>query len=83
MVVHNRFEANCSRPYHACYVGRKDWKRYRHSLSDIRAQLAGRLVHHERINSIFAGAIGDEGFILRSPQLDEVLSAARFILETA
>ena len=83
VVVHNRFEASWSRPYHGCYVGRKDWKRYRHSPAEIRDRLAGRLVHHERINSIFAGAIGDEGFILRSPELDEVVSGARFILELA
>ena len=83
VVVHNRFEARWTRPYHACYVGRKDRKNYRHSPSAIRARLGHRLVHQERIQSIFAGAIGDHGFILRSPHLDEVISAAHFILELA
>ena len=74
VVVHNRFEARWTRPYHACYVGRKDRKNYRHSPSAIRARLGHRLVHQERIQSIFAGAIGDHGFILRSPHLDGVIS---------
>lgn len=82
VVVHNRFEAHSTRPYHGCYVGRKDWQNYRHSRATIRARLGSTLVHHERIQSIFARAIGDEGFIVRSPDLDEVLSAAHFILET-
>lgn len=81
VVVRNRFEGGSQRPYHACYVGRKDWKSYRHSPEAIRARLGDRLVHRERINSIFVRAIGDEGFILRSPDLEEVKAAAHFILE--
>lgn len=81
VVVRNRFEADWDRPYHACYVGRKDWKSYRHSPEAIRARLGERLVHQERINSLFVRAIGDEGFIVRSPDLDEVLEAAHWILE--
>ena len=80
VVVHNRFEARWNRAYHACYVGRKDWKSYQHSAEAIRARLGGKLVHQERINSLFVRAIGDEGFILRSPDLGEVLAAAQFIL---
>lgn len=70
------------RPYHACYVGRKDCKPYRHSPEAIRQALGPLCVHYERISSIFARAIGDEGFILRSPQLEKVLSAVDMVLET-
>ena len=80
VVVHNRFEASWDRPYHACYVGRKDWKSYRHSCQAILDHLGPRLVHRERINSLFVRAIGDEGFILRSPDLQETLQAAQWIL---
>lgn len=82
VVTHNRFHALPQRPYHACYVGRKDWKRYRHSPQAVQHLLGPKLVHHERINSLFARAIGDEGFILRSPNLEEVTGAARLILQT-
>lgn len=81
VVVHNRFQADWSRPYHACYVGRKDWKCYRHSNEAIQARWGAQLVHQERIHSLFVRAIGDEGFILRSPDLDEVRAAAKFLLE--
>ncbi|MBN9414120.1 carboxylate--amine ligase [bacterium SCN 62-11] len=80
VVVHNHFAASWTRPYHACYVGRKDWKSYRHSSETIRAHFGEKLVHQERIHSLFVRAIGDEGFLLRSPHLDEVLQAAEFIL---
>ncbi|MBS2033809.1 ATP-grasp domain-containing protein [bacterium] len=82
VVCQGSFHGHCRRPYHACYVGRKDRKRYQHSSAEIRSRLGPLLVHHERISSIFARAIGDEGFVLRSPGLDEVLEAARFILKT-
>ncbi|MFN8612769.1 MAG: ATP-grasp domain-containing protein [Vulcanimicrobiota bacterium] len=75
------FQAAWNRPYHACYVGRKDWKRYRYSLEEVRGRLGPRLVHQERISSVFARAIGDQGFILRSAQLPEVLADAHFILQ--
>jgi hypothetical protein len=39
-------------------------------------------VHHEEINSIFRAAIGDYGYLARSPRLDEILAIARFIHET-
>ena len=80
LIAHGRFEACWSRPYHACYVGRKDWKGYRHSGEEIRARFGESLVHRERINSLFVRAIGDEGFVLRSTKLEGVHQAAEFIL---
>lgn len=37
--------------------------------------------HHEEIRSVFRAAIGDYGYIARSPELDDVLAAVRFIHE--
>ncbi|HUK66032.1 MAG TPA: ATP-grasp domain-containing protein [Anaeromyxobacteraceae bacterium] len=81
VVVHNRFEAIWSRPYFCGYVGRKYSKRYAHSHEAILAELGPLIVHHERMDSIFRQAIGDYGYLVRSPDEGEILEAVRFIHE--
>ncbi len=83
VVIRNRFEARWSRPYHCGYVSRKNGKRYARSHSEVLAALGGLVVHHTPMESIFRDAIGDYGYLVRSPGLDEVLSAARVIQELA
>ncbi len=83
VVVRNRFEASWSRPYHCGYVGRKNGKGYARSHAEVLAALGGLIVHHTPMESIFRDAIGDYGYLVRSPDLDEVLAAARFIHELA
>ncbi len=75
VVVNNTFTADYTRPYHCAYVGRK-WHR-NHCLShdDLLAEYPDLLVHHEPIDAMLAPAIGEYGYLLRSPDLD-VLQAA-------
>jgi biotin carboxylase len=81
LVVHDRFQAAWTRPYYVCFVGRKDGKSYARSHQQLKADLARLLVHEERINSVFRPALGDQGYIVRSPVLEELLDAARLIQE--
>ncbi len=83
VVVRNRFEAHWSRPYHCGYVSRKNGKRYARSHAEVLAALGGLVVHHTAMESIFRDAIGDFGYLVRSPGLEEILSAARVIQELA
>jgi len=83
VVVRNRFEASWSRPYHCGYVGRKNGKRYARSHAEILDAFGRLIVHHTPMESIFRDAIGDYGYLVRSPGLDEVLAAVRFIHELA
>jgi hypothetical protein len=82
VMVRNEFTATFSRPYHCGYIGRKLRKSYVHSHGDILAAFRDSIVHHEEINSIFRAAIGDYGYLARSPRLEEILAIARFIHET-
>jgi hypothetical protein len=41
------------------------------------------LIHHERIDDVFATAIGNYGYILRGPDLEPLQSAAHAILAVA
>jgi hypothetical protein len=60
-------------------VGRKDGKAYVHSHDEIVAHLGARLVHQERIQSVFRPAIGDQGYLVRSPREEDILEAAHYI----
>jgi hypothetical protein len=77
--VKGTFSEKWSRPYHCGYVGRKDGKPYVHSHEEVLAHLGARLVHQERIQSVFRPAIGDQGYLVRSPREEDILEAARYV----
>ena len=79
VVVHNRFTAQYSRPYHCCYIGRKVNKHYAHSHEEIMAAFGPDIVYHEEISGVFSAALGNYGYLARSPELDQILSIAAFI----
>ena len=81
VVMFNRFAPDYSRPYHCCYVGRRFQNSYRHSHEEILAAIGHLIPHHEQINSTFGVALGDYGYLVRSPDLDEIQAIARFIHE--
>lgn len=81
IIMNNRFAARYAWPYHVCYAGRKDHKSYAHSHSDILARYGHLVVHHQPMSDIFRRAMGDYGYLLRSPDCDEVVTAAQFIQE--
>ncbi len=75
VVVNNAFTVDYARPYHCVYVGRK-WHR-NHCLShdEVLAKYPDLLVHHEPISAMLAPAIGEYGYLLRSPELPELRAA--------
>ncbi|GEM87607.1 ATP-grasp domain-containing protein [Meiothermus granaticius] len=70
-------------PYFCTYVGRKDHIHYKRPHEQVVAEYGPLIAHHERINGIFAGAIGNYGYILRHPDLKTLLEAAQGIQERA
>jgi hypothetical protein len=83
VVVRDRFDAAWSRPYFCCYAGRKRTKRYARSHEEVLSALRPILVHEEAIDGVFRGAIGDHGYVFRSPREEEILEAARLVHELA
>jgi hypothetical protein len=79
VVVHNRFGAVFTRPYHCAYVGRKFNRAYAHTHGDILARWGANICHHEAMSGIFSAALGQYGYLVRSPALEEVMDAARYI----
>jgi hypothetical protein len=79
VVIFNRFTGESTRPYHCCYVGRRDRYRYAQSHEEILARLGHLIPHHEPMNSAFGPALGDYGYLVRSPNLEEIHAIAHQI----
>jgi hypothetical protein len=83
IIVHNRFTAEYTRKYHCAYIGRKFNRTYLHSHQEILADIGSYLVHHEQISGVFSSALGDYGYLVRSPDLPEIHTIATYIHELA
>lgn len=81
VIVHNRFTAEVTRPYHCCYIGRKSNRQYSHAHEEIVYECGPSLVHHESISGVFSQALGDYGYLIRSPDLNEIKEIVMFIHE--
>lgn len=79
ILVNDMFESEYSRPFHCCYVGRKTNKRYKYSHADILALHGANIAHHEPISGVFSMALGNYGYLVTSPQLDEAVEIANYI----
>jgi hypothetical protein len=67
--------------YHCCYVGRKSNRSYAHTEQEILSCYGDKISHHESISGVFSAALGNYGYLVRSPELDEILAIAKFIQE--
>jgi hypothetical protein len=70
-----------ARKYYCGYVGRKFNRSYAHSDQEIFSTFEDKIRHHEPISGVFSAALGNYGYLVRSPDLDEVLAIAKFIQE--
>ncbi len=80
VVAFNAFSSEYTRPYHCAFVGRKRHRPHKRSHYDIIQTYGPILVHHEPTNPVFARAMGDYAYLVRSPKLDEVRQAIAYIL---
>lgn len=67
--------------YHCGYVGRKSNRSYAHTHEEILSAYKDKISHHEQISGVFSAALGNYGYLVRSPELDEILAIAKFIQE--
>lgn len=70
-----------TRKYYCCYASRKSNRTYTHSEQEILEKYGDAFRHREAISGVFSRALGDHGFIFRSPDLEQVVQIARFIQE--
>ena len=79
VLVHGRFDATVTRRYHVLYASRRDIRTYVLSHEDVLREFAHLIVHEARMEPVLASAMGDQGYILRSPEADSLFEAARQI----
>ena len=81
IVTRNCFDAKVTRPYYCAYVGRKYANHYLHDYVEAVAVFPGKVVHQEKISGVFSAAIGDYGYLVRSPDREEVRQIIEWILK--
>ena len=69
------------RQFHVAHVGRRHGRTYRTSHADVVKQLADRLLVHREMPRAFAGAMGDEMYLIRSAELERLQQDIRMIQE--
>lgn len=79
LIAYGRFTAKAQRPYHCCYAGRKFNRSYAKSHEQVLQAFGNKICHHETISGVFSRALGDYGYLVRSPDLEEVIAMAEFI----
>jgi biotin carboxylase len=79
VVVHGRFDAPVTRPYNVLYASRRDYRPYVLSHDDVLREFGHMLVQQARMERVIAVAMGDHGYVLRHPELEPLLDAARRI----
>jgi len=65
--------------YFCCYASRKNNRLYKHNEHEILSTFGEYVRHHEPISGIFSRALGDYGYIVRSPNLEDIVQMAEYI----
>ncbi|MBU1568610.1 MAG: ATP-grasp domain-containing protein [Proteobacteria bacterium] len=69
------------RKYHCCYASRKNDHRYRRSHSQILAEYSPFIVQVVNVPGVFSSALGDIGYIFRSPEIADIQAITTLIQE--
>lgn len=64
--------------YYACYISRKDTIGYLHTHEEVIRRLQPCLLYHAPTNPLFRAAMGDQHYIIRTPDKEEMLELAYF-----
>jgi hypothetical protein len=74
--------AGYRRDYYCCYASRKARYAYRYDHQTILDRFGDRIRQVESVPGVFSSALGDMGYIFRSPDLEEMREIAAFIQAT-
>jgi biotin carboxylase len=83
IIMFNRFTSEYSRKYHCCYISRKFNRTFAHSHEQILETFGPQIVHHEQISGVFSPALGEYGYLARSPNMDEIHTIIEYIHQLA
>jgi len=81
VILHNKFTFVLFTTLPLCYIGRKWNRTYKHTHNAIMSRYGAKIVHYEEISGIFSAALGNFGYLARSPEMDDIMEIATYILE--
>ena len=81
MMAGDNVRLSYTRKYHCCYAGRKHRLLYRYSREEVERRLGAAVVMREELPPVLARAMGDCGYVVRSPDRAFILGAIRLIQE--
>ena len=79
VVVRGRFEAPITRPYACLYVSRRDGRPYALPHDELMGEYRDLVILEARMDSMFSAAMGDHAYVLRGPDVEPLIYAARHI----
>jgi hypothetical protein len=80
VVVDGTATISSVKPNYVLWAGRKPARPYRLAHDEVVARYADVLIHVERVDDVFATAMGSFGYVVRHPSLDVLLEAGGEIL---
>lgn len=78
MVLGQPVQALPSPAYYACYIARKNSIGYEHDHEAVLRRLGDRLLYHGPTNPLFRAAMGDYHYVIRTPDLAEMVELATY-----
>jgi hypothetical protein len=79
LLAQGRSDLSFERKYHCCYASRKHSLPYRYSHEAILARYGERMVQIVSVPGVFSSALGDIGYIFRSPDISMIREITAFI----
>ncbi len=67
--------------YFCCYVGRRDRMNYKYSYEEIKNQYPTQLLLHERMSEVLSGALGNEYYVAKFEDFEELEKFRAMVLE--
>jgi hypothetical protein len=82
IMIHGTAPLEYQCKYHCCYASRRDTYQYSNSHEAVMARYAPFMVKTVSVPGIFSSALGDFGYIFRSPNMTQIEEIVRFVQET-
>lgn len=77
--AHGTVNLQYERKYHTCFISRKNRMQYQHSHEEILTKLGDMLVYYKDLPPIIARGMGDQGYLVRAENLDDIMKAVHLI----
>jgi hypothetical protein len=79
LIVNGIAEPMGERSHLVFYVGRKDRIPYQITHQQVLEKCSSVMMHHERLNDVFSGALGNYGYLLRHEEMEPLMEATELI----